>query len=271
MVEKTDVLKWPCHTRFTPVKKFSNEYFKFHRERGHDTEDCFQLKDEIDRLIRQGYFKDLILHGRDVESGARKSRSRSRDRGQGREKDERKESNVRDNAPVKDVIYTIARGPEGGDSGRTRKRQGRINQTSQLVMNVEPEEEIVFGDKDVAERIGSQNDPMVIKIDIGNFVVHKVLVHNGSFTDIIFGDVLVKMGQDNAKLEPVRTPLVGFGGTEVESLGTIDLPVSLGEEPKCKTLMVKFLFVDTPFAYTVILGRPGVILSEQLFQHTILK
>ncbi|KAL2243527.1 UNVERIFIED_CONTAM: Retrovirus-related Pol polyprotein from transposon [Sesamum indicum] len=71
-------------------------------------------------------------------------------------------------------------------------------------------------------------------------------------------DVLIKMGLDNAKLEPIRIPLVGFGGTEIESLGTIDLPVSMGVEPNRKTLMVKFLVVDTLLAYNVILGKPGL-------------
>ncbi|KAL2243384.1 UNVERIFIED_CONTAM: hypothetical protein Sindi_0456400 [Sesamum indicum] len=97
---------------------------------------------------------------------------------------------------------------------------------------------------------------MVIKLDIANFAVHKVLIDNGSSADIILKEVLSKMGLDNVKLAPVKTPLVGFGGSEVESLGTIDLPVSIGEEPRRKTLMAKFLVVDTPFAYNVILGRP---------------
>ncbi|KAL2250108.1 UNVERIFIED_CONTAM: Retrovirus-related Pol polyprotein from transposon 17.6 [Sesamum indicum] len=66
------------------------------------------------------------------------------------------------------------------------------------------------------------------------------------------------MGLENARLEPVKTPLVGFGGSEVASLGTIELSVSMGEEPKRKTLMVKLLMVDTPFTYNVILGRPGL-------------
>ncbi|XP_011101718.1 uncharacterized protein LOC105179780 [Sesamum indicum] len=57
------------------------------------------------------------------------------------------------------------------------------------------------------------------------------------------------MGLENAKLEPVRTPLVGFEGSEVASLGMIELPVSIRVEPRCRTLMVKFLVVDTPFAY----------------------
>ncbi|XP_011083383.1 uncharacterized protein LOC105165928 [Sesamum indicum] len=99
---------------------------------------------------------------------------------------------------------------------------------------------------------------MVINLDIANFTVHKVLVDSGSSADIIFKSVVDKMGLENARLEPVKTPLIGFGGSEVASLGVIGLPVSMDEEPKCKTLMVKFLVVDTPFAYNVILGRPGL-------------
>ncbi|KAL2251409.1 uncharacterized protein LOC105173757 [Sesamum indicum] len=102
------------------------------------------------------------------------------------------------------------------------------------------------------------NDPMVVKLDIANFTVHKVMIDSGSSADIIFKNVVDKMGLENARLEPVKTPLVGFGGSEMASVGMIKLPVSMGEEPKRKTLMVKFLVVDTPFAYNVTLGRPGL-------------
>ncbi|KAL0455841.1 UNVERIFIED_CONTAM: hypothetical protein Slati_0923300 [Sesamum latifolium] len=66
------------------------------------------------------------------------------------------------------------------------------------------------------------------------------------------------MGLEDSKLDLVQTLLVGFGGSEVASKGTIDLPVSIGEEPRRRTTMVRFLVVDTPFAYNVILGRPGL-------------
>ncbi|KAL2226710.1 UNVERIFIED_CONTAM: Retrovirus-related Pol polyprotein from transposon [Sesamum indicum] len=102
------------------------------------------------------------------------------------------------------------------------------------------------------------NDPMVIKLEIANFIVHKVLIDSGSSTDIIFKSVVDKMGLENARMEPVKTPLVEFRGSELASLGMIELPVSIGEEPKRKKLMVKFLVVDTPFAYNVILGRSGL-------------
>ncbi|KAL2242652.1 UNVERIFIED_CONTAM: Retrovirus-related Pol polyprotein from transposon [Sesamum indicum] len=256
-VEKSDMLKWPRHTRFTPAKKYSGKYCKFHRERGHDTEECYQLKDEIERLIRQGYFRELVMKCRAEETVARRSRSRSPDRRQDKGKGVVKEPNLGGNAPVKGVIYTIAGGPEGGDSRRSRKRQNRNVQHNQLIASIEPEEEITFEDKDVAGGVRSQNDPMVIKLDIANFTVRRVLIDNGSSADIILWDVLVKMGLENAKLEPVRTPLVGFGGTEIVPLGTLDLPVSMGEDPRRKTL-IKFLVVDTPFAYNVIFGRPGL-------------
>lgn len=37
--------------------------------------------------------------------------------------------------------------------------------------------------------VGSQNDPMVIKVDIANFIVHKVLVDDESLIDVLFSDV----------------------------------------------------------------------------------
>ncbi|KAL0379008.1 UNVERIFIED_CONTAM: hypothetical protein Sradi_3206300 [Sesamum radiatum] len=125
-------------------------------------------------------------------------------------------------------------------------------------MNVEAEEEITFSSKDLSDEGGSQDEPMVIKLDIANFSVHKVLIDNGSSADIIFWDVLKGMGLEDSSLNPVHTLLVGFGGSEVASMGTIDLPVSMREEPKRRTAIVRFLVVDTPFAYNVILGQSGL-------------
>ncbi|KAL2231186.1 UNVERIFIED_CONTAM: hypothetical protein Sindi_1713000 [Sesamum indicum] len=103
-----------------------------------------------------------------------------------------------------------------------------------------------------------QNDPMVIRMDIANYQVHKVLIDSGSSVDIIFTNVLRKMELSELKLKPVQTPLVGFGGSEVVPEGLIDLPVSIGEEPQRKTCIVRFFVVDSPFAYNVVFGRPGL-------------
>ncbi|KAL2243756.1 UNVERIFIED_CONTAM: hypothetical protein Sindi_0493600 [Sesamum indicum] len=262
MVENANVLKWPRQTRYTPSKKFSNKYCRFHQERGHNTEKCFQLKDEIERLVRQGYFRDRVPPNCKISGEGKRSRSRSRDRDRnpGPSRTDRAPAGGND-APTKGVIYTIAGGPSSGDSGRTRKRCARTVESSrerEFVLKVEDEEAISFDSSDRLREGGVQNDPMVVKLDIANFTVHKVLIDSGSSADIIFKSVVDKMGLENARLELVKTPLVGFGGSEVASLGTVELPVSMGEEPKRKTLMVKFLVVDTSFTYNVILGRPGL-------------
>ncbi|XP_011075717.1 uncharacterized protein LOC105160151 [Sesamum indicum] len=234
--------------------------YRFHRERGHNTEECFQPTDEIERLVRQGYFQDRIPQNCKISKETRRSRSRSRDRNPGPSK-MKKVPPSGNNAPTKGVIYTIVGGSSSGDSSRTRKRCSRTMSSGrgrEFVLKVEEEEAISFDSSDKPEESGDMNDPMVIRLDITNFTIHKVLVDNGSSADIIFESVVDKMGLENARLEPVKTPLVSFGGSEVTSFGTIKLPVCMGDEPKRKTLMVKFLVVDTPFSYNVILGRPSL-------------
>ncbi|KAL0312175.1 UNVERIFIED_CONTAM: hypothetical protein Sradi_5616800 [Sesamum radiatum] len=66
------------------------------------------------------------------------------------------------------------------------------------------------------------------------------------------------MRVNNAELTRVNTPLTSFSGSIVEPVGEVMLPMSQGSYPKRVTKMVKFLVVDTPSAYNVILGRPSL-------------
>ncbi|KAL2243874.1 uncharacterized protein LOC105157488 [Sesamum indicum] len=164
LVENADVLKWPRHTSYTPSKKFSNKYCRFYWEKGHDTEDCFQLKDEIERLVRQGYFRDYVTNESKAKHNEQRSRSRSRDRYPNNPRTDALAN--RDNAPVKGVINTIAGGPSARDSKRKRKQCERASYSGrgrEFVLNVCEEEEISFNSKDRPHEVDQQNDPMVIK------------------------------------------------------------------------------------------------------------
>ncbi|KAL2249778.1 UNVERIFIED_CONTAM: hypothetical protein Sindi_2451500 [Sesamum indicum] len=82
MIEDNSLLQWPSRAR-TSGRRDSREYCKFHRDRGHDTEDCHQLKDEIERLIRQGYFREIVFEARDrgqISPSRSHGRSSSKDR-----------------------------------------------------------------------------------------------------------------------------------------------------------------------------------------------
>ncbi|KAK4388269.1 hypothetical protein Sango_2433500 [Sesamum angolense] len=207
------------------VQKFTF-HFASKRKQKRSATYLFNIRQNDDESLKNyiGRFNNEILEVQDLR------RTRSRGKFHDRECKERKDKGERENAPVKGVINTIAGGPLGGDSKRTRKqyeRSMREDRRKELVMNVEAEEEIIFGPKDLNSEVGLLNDPMLIKMYIANFSVHKVLVDNGSSVDIIFWDVLRRMDLKNTNLDPVQTPLVGFGGSEVTSLGFIDLPVSL--------------------------------------------
>ncbi|KAL0394742.1 UNVERIFIED_CONTAM: Pro-Pol polyprotein [Sesamum latifolium] len=60
----------------------------------------------------------------------------------------------------------------------------------------------------------------------------------------------------DVSLEKVNTSLYGFAGEVVHPRGMVSLPLMMGVGVTHKTCMLKFLVVDVPSAYNVILGRP---------------
>ena len=102
------------------------------------------------------------------------------------------------------------------------------------------------------------DDPLVIKTIVANKTIHRVLVDNGSSVDIIFASTFDKMGIGREKLELVNTCLRGFSGERVLPLGSAQLMLTLGDPPCQATTTVRFLIVDTPSAYNMLLGRPSL-------------
>ncbi|KAL0295509.1 UNVERIFIED_CONTAM: hypothetical protein Sangu_2508000 [Sesamum angustifolium] len=226
----------------------SDKYCLIHKDRGHSTEDCFHLKDEIEKLIRQGYLKEYVNCSNQPQEG------NSRAPPEGREREAEQNKQNKDNLSTASIIGVISGGPAGGDSARARKAALRaIGNTSRdtfepiVMMNEESQEkqDIVFGSQDLGRDVVANNDAVVISATIANFRVKKVLVDSGTFADIIFHKAFSQMGINNAELTQINTPLTSFSRNIVEPMGEV-------------TKMIKFLVVDAPCAYNVKLGRPSL-------------
>ncbi|GFS42540.1 hypothetical protein Acr_00g0080400 [Actinidia rufa] len=59
-IKHEEFVKWPGKIKTDPQKRNRNKYCEFHRDHGHNTEDCFQLKEQIADLIKRGYLRKYI-------------------------------------------------------------------------------------------------------------------------------------------------------------------------------------------------------------------
>ena len=152
----------------------------------------------------------------------------------------------------------------GGESCSARKahlrniRSGEVVEVQAVSKLPRLDTSITFSDSDLGGCQHPHDDPLVIRAIVANKTVHRVLVDNGSSTDIIFTSVFDKIGIGREKLEPFTTHLRGFSGEKVLPLGSIQLVLTLGDPPCQATTTARFLVVDAPSAYNMLLGRPSL-------------
>ncbi|GAV61359.1 hypothetical protein CFOL_v3_04886, partial [Cephalotus follicularis] len=65
-------IQWPAPLRSPANKRDSSKYCRYHRDHGHDTEECRQLKNQIEDLIHKGHLRKYV--DGDASQGRRKRR-----------------------------------------------------------------------------------------------------------------------------------------------------------------------------------------------------
>ena len=53
-------LTFPGKLKGDPNNRSRDKYYRFHRNYGHDTSDCYDLKQQIEALIRQGKLQRFV-------------------------------------------------------------------------------------------------------------------------------------------------------------------------------------------------------------------
>ena len=59
-VQHENFLRWPSQMRSDPAKRDNTKYCTFHRDHGHRTDDCIQLRKEIEYLIRRRHLRRYV-------------------------------------------------------------------------------------------------------------------------------------------------------------------------------------------------------------------
>ena len=152
----------------------------------------------------------------------------------------------------------------GGESNSARKahlhsiRSGETLEIQTVSKLPRLNTTITFPDSDMEGCQHPHDDTLVIRVVVANKTIHKVLIDNGSSVDIIFASAFDKTGIRREKLKPINAYLRGFSRERVLPLGSIQLVLTLGDPPCQATTTVRFLMVDAPSAYNMLLGRPSL-------------
>ena len=61
-VRNEPFFKWPNKMAGDPTNRNQNLYYHYHQDHGHTTEDCRNLWDHLEQLVREGRLKHLLYH-----------------------------------------------------------------------------------------------------------------------------------------------------------------------------------------------------------------
>ena len=164
-------LKWPEKMKGDSNKRNKNKYYCFHRDHGHNTDECYDLKYQIENLIRQGKLRHFV--GMD-------------------HKDEKLKGKIEESSrpPLGEIRVIIGR-TSTGQSSKSKKMYLKVVQNIQLSgrsprTRETNEPAISFMDEE-AERIHHpHDDAIVITLLIVDYTTRRVLVDNGSSADILY-------------------------------------------------------------------------------------
>ncbi|XP_056846391.1 uncharacterized protein LOC130497533 [Raphanus sativus] len=239
-------VKWLPKMKASEANRNPKRWCEFLSDHGHTTEDCIALKIEVAELLKKGHLREFLSD---------KAKNLLNKDGPGIP------TEVAPTLPPQQdrVIHVTSGGSEiSGISSAAAKRSTRNSRNSQeakgpkrLLLRTY---EISFTAREHERVLAPHHDALVISLTIANCLVKRILVDNGSSSNIIFHSAYTDLGLELTALTIKATPLVGFSGEVKQTLGEVLLPV-YAEGINQAT---KFLAVDCPSSYNVILGRPWI-------------
>ncbi|GJS74761.1 reverse transcriptase domain-containing protein [Tanacetum coccineum] len=161
----------------TPAEKRDpNKYCEFHSDTGHSTDECMQLRKQIDEMIKSGKLSQFIreLKQNDKPKAPKKGETSGKDK------------------PL--AILMI--------QPWERVAKPRITQS------FSPETAISF--PPLGKEDGTEG-PMIIEAEMGGHFVHRVYVDGGASSEVLYEHCFVKLRKEiRDQMVPATTTLIGF-------------------------------------------------------------
>ena len=136
-----------------PNKRFRDKYYYFHHDYGHDTDDCYDLKQQIEAFIKQGKLQKFV----------------SRERMDPPQEQGPRQDNERPRPPLGDIRMIVGGTATTGSSKKARNTYLRMVQNVQL-MGVVPKMTrinnpiISFSEEDAQRLHHPYDDALVVSI-----------------------------------------------------------------------------------------------------------
>nr|XP_023922704.1 uncharacterized protein LOC112034144 [Quercus suber] len=212
-----------------PEKRNQDRYCQYHQDHGHATEDCRNLWNYLDQLVREGRLKHLLHHS-------------SNQQGQTYQEPRRDTAIGQPTGMINVILATL---------GRTGLRPLRVLSIAQVAtreFKSEPKRTrrgchptLTFSDEDKDGTTQPHDDALVITLRIGGFDGKRVMIDGGSAAEVMYPNLYKGLGLKPEDLSPYSSPLMSFDGKLVIPEGMIRLSIQTGPE----VVKVDFIVVNT--------------------------
>ncbi|GJX48809.1 reverse transcriptase domain-containing protein [Tanacetum coccineum] len=189
--------------------------------RGHSTDECMQLKKQIEELVRVGKLSHLI---KEIKQGRDQTK---------------KEARAKDKSLA---IYMI----------QPWQRMTRQKLTQSFARG----NEIMF--PPLANSDGIEG-LLVIEAVIGGHMIHRMYIDGGSSTEVLYEHCFNQLRPEiKNQMVPATTSLTGFSGETIWPLGQLRLLVTIGDADHSTKAWMNFMIVRSLSPYNGIIRRHGI-------------
>ncbi|RWW76490.1 hypothetical protein BHE74_00015419, partial [Ensete ventricosum] len=203
-IREKGLLKAPNPMKTHSERRDGRRYYHFYREYGHDMEECRDLQNQIEDLIRHGHLRRYIRDQYSLPDSQLPRDPSPQPKG----------------LVEKQIDVIIGGSASGGNSSSACKAYAR----TEVEKRPTHEEGLDITFRSGSEEYPCHDDALVISIRMANAHVKRVMIDTKSSADILYFDTFQKLGLTDKDLVTLTSTLTGFIGDFISPMGAATIP-----------------------------------------------